>query len=121
DRLPCDEGGKDGIGDGQDGRRADAGPGPEHEVAAADVDEGPVGVLDAAVVAGVVHAGRNGGQPQDAGLLQLGGGDADPLSGGGAVECAGGGQLEGGGQTDGQRAQPPVGGRGGDGGGAGPG
>ena len=85
-------------------------PDAEHQAAAAVVEDVALGVLVPAVVAVVVAAHGDRGQPEHLGLFQHGRGDLDALGGGGDVHGPDVGQLQRGRQVDRQR--PVVGLRG---------
>ena len=112
DDLPGGQRLEDRVGDPQDRRQArhlrraarrdrpgDARPGrgrrPQEQRALADRLDLPLDDLDLAVVADPVRAEVEAGQPEDAGLLQLGQRLADPLPGDGDVQVARPGQPQG--------------------------
>jgi hypothetical protein len=102
--LPGGQPAENGIVEVQDGGRAYAGPRTEHQTAVAGVDDVARHVLDPAVVAVVIAAHGDGGQPGRVGLLQHGRRRPDALRGRGDVDRPGVGQSQRGRQIDGQGA-----------------
>src|SRR5262249_29996448 len=93
--LSC-QGSKNGVGDGEDHRRPDS----AQDGAATGGKNVADDVLNAPVVAQIVDAEIDIGQPENLGLIKLSGGFANALCRQSDIERANGGELQSGGQVD---------------------